>query len=103
MAFAELEQLGSGAVGLATFCDFTLVADSATLAFPEMRKGLPPAAIMADLGRYALPKRVFPLVPLHYRRGSARLSSGTIASLAVSTARSPLDQAPAWRVKYAAA
>jgi methylglutaconyl-CoA hydratase len=27
-----------------------------------MRKGLPPAAIMAYLGRYALPKPVFPMV-----------------------------------------
>jgi enoyl-CoA hydratase/carnithine racemase len=27
-----------------------------------MKAGLPPAAIMAYLGRYALPKRVFPMV-----------------------------------------
>jgi hypothetical protein len=45
--------------GLAILCDFTLVSSSAKLAFPEMRKGLPPAAIMAYLGRYALPKQVF--------------------------------------------
>jgi methylglutaconyl-CoA hydratase len=48
--------------GLAILCDFTLVASHARLAFPEMRKGLPPAAIMAYLGRYALPKQVFPMV-----------------------------------------
>jgi methylglutaconyl-CoA hydratase len=48
--------------GLAILCDFTLVSSSASLAFPEMRKGLPPAAIMAYLGRYALPKSVFPMV-----------------------------------------
>jgi methylglutaconyl-CoA hydratase len=48
--------------GLAILCDFTLVSSSAKLAFPEMRKGLPPAAIMAYLGRYALPKQVFPMV-----------------------------------------
>ena len=48
--------------GLAILCDFTLVAANARLAFPEMRKGLPPAAIMAYLGRYALPKKVFPMV-----------------------------------------
>ncbi|SAL27810.1 enoyl-CoA hydratase/isomerase [Caballeronia sordidicola] len=48
--------------GLAILCDFTLVSSSAKLAFPEMRKGLPPAAIMAYLGRYALPKHVFPMV-----------------------------------------
>ena len=29
---------------------------------PEMRHGLPPAAIMAYLGRYTLPKQVFPMV-----------------------------------------
>lgn len=48
--------------GLAILCDFTLVSSSATLAFPEMRKGLPPAAIMAYVGRYALPKALFPMV-----------------------------------------
>jgi methylglutaconyl-CoA hydratase len=48
--------------GLAILCDLTLVSKSASLAFPEMRKGLPPAAIMAYLGRYALPKQVFPMV-----------------------------------------
>jgi methylglutaconyl-CoA hydratase len=49
-------------MGIAILCDFTLVSSKATLAFPEMRKGLPPAAIMAYLGKYALPKAVFPLV-----------------------------------------
>jgi len=49
-------------MGLAMLCDFTLVSSDATLAFPEMRKGLPPAAIMAYLNRYALPKTTFPLV-----------------------------------------
>jgi methylglutaconyl-CoA hydratase len=48
--------------GLAILCDFTLVSSTAKLAFPEMRKGLPPAAIMAYLGRYTLPKQVFPMV-----------------------------------------
>lgn len=51
-------------MGLAVVADFTYVAETAKLSFPEMRKGLPPAAIMAYLGRYALPKRVFPLVLL---------------------------------------
>jgi methylglutaconyl-CoA hydratase len=49
-------------MGLAILCDFTLVSSAATLAFPEMRKGLPPAAIMAYLNQYALPKATFPLV-----------------------------------------
>jgi methylglutaconyl-CoA hydratase len=31
---------------------------------PEMRNEMPPAAIMAYLGRYALPKRIFPLLLL---------------------------------------
>ena len=48
--------------GLAILCDFTLVSSSARLGFPEMRSGLTPAAIMAYLGRYALPKAVFPMV-----------------------------------------
>jgi enoyl-CoA hydratase/carnithine racemase len=47
--------------GLAIVCDFALVAESASLAFPEMRSGLPPAAIMAYLGEYALPRFAFPL------------------------------------------
>ena len=49
-------------MGLAILCDFSLVSTAATLAFPEMRKGLPPAAIIAYLGHYALPKKVFPWV-----------------------------------------
>jgi methylglutaconyl-CoA hydratase len=48
--------------GLAILCDFALVAESASLAFPEMRSGLPPSAIMAYLGEYALPRFAFPLV-----------------------------------------
>jgi methylglutaconyl-CoA hydratase len=49
-------------VGLAMLCDFAIVADDAQLSFPEMRAGLPPAAIMAYLGEYALPRHAFPLV-----------------------------------------
>ena len=48
--------------GLAILSDFVLVAQSATLAFPEMRSGLPPSAIMAYLGEYTLPRWAFPLV-----------------------------------------
>jgi len=48
--------------GLAILCDFALVAQSAALAFPEMRSGLPPSAIMAYLGEYTLPRWAFPLV-----------------------------------------
>lgn len=48
--------------GLAIVCDFVLVAENASLAFPEMRSGLAPSAIMAYLGEYALPRTSFPLV-----------------------------------------
>jgi methylglutaconyl-CoA hydratase len=48
--------------GLAIVCDFVYVAESATLGFPEMKFGLAPAAIMAYLGEYALPRFAFPLV-----------------------------------------
>ena len=48
--------------GLAIVCDFVLVAENASLAFPEMHSGLPPSAIMAYLGEYALPRAAFPLV-----------------------------------------
>ena len=49
-------------MGLAIVCDFPLVSEKASLCFPEMRHGLPPAAIMAYLGEYALPRFAFPLV-----------------------------------------
>ena len=62
---AEVQGDAAGfGVGLAVLCDFTLVAEDATFCFPEMRKGLPPAAIMAYLGQYALPKHIFGLILL---------------------------------------
>ena len=48
--------------GLAIVCDFVFVAETASLGFPEMRKGLAPAAIMSYLGEYILPRHAFPLV-----------------------------------------
>ena len=51
-------------LGLAIVCDFALVAENASLALPEMRSGLAPAAIMAYLGEYALPRFAFPLLLL---------------------------------------
>ncbi|SIT51403.1 Enoyl-CoA hydratase/carnithine racemase [Paraburkholderia piptadeniae] len=63
ISIAEVQGDASGfGFGLAILCDFTLVSSSARLAFPEMRAGLPPAAIMAYAGRYALPKALFPMV-----------------------------------------
>jgi enoyl-CoA hydratase/carnithine racemase len=65
ISVAEVQGNAAGfGIGLAVVCDFTVVAETAMLSFPEMRKGLPPAAIMAYLGRYALPKRIFPLILL---------------------------------------
>jgi methylglutaconyl-CoA hydratase len=49
-------------MGLAIVTDFPLVAETASLRFPEMSHGLAPAAIMAYLGEYALPRFAFPLV-----------------------------------------
>ncbi len=66
------DALGFG-FGLAIVCDFVLVAEHAALGFPEMRSGLAPAAIMAYLGEYALPRFAFPLVlfgdPIEPQRG----------------------------------
>jgi enoyl-CoA hydratase/carnithine racemase len=61
VAEVQGDALGFG-FGLAILCDFVLVAEDAQLGFPEMRGGLPPAAIMAYLGEYALPRFAFPLV-----------------------------------------
>jgi methylglutaconyl-CoA hydratase len=49
-------------MGLAIVTDFPLVSENASLCFPEMTHGLAPAAIMAYLGEYALPRFAFPLV-----------------------------------------
>ena len=49
-------------MGLAIVTDFPLVSENASLCFPEMSHGLAPAAIMAYLGEYALPRFAFPLV-----------------------------------------
>jgi methylglutaconyl-CoA hydratase len=61
VAEVQGDALGFG-FGLAIVCDFALVAEHAVLGFPEMRSGLAPAAIMAYLGEYALPRFAFPLV-----------------------------------------
>jgi methylglutaconyl-CoA hydratase len=61
IAEVQGDALGFG-FGLAIVCDFVLVAEHAALGFPEMHSGLAPAAIMAYLGEYALPRFAFPLV-----------------------------------------
>ena len=74
ISVAEVQGDATGfGFGMAILCDFALVTESAKLAFPEMRAGLAPAAIMAYLGEYALPRFAFPLVlfgdPIEPRRG----------------------------------
>jgi methylglutaconyl-CoA hydratase len=61
IAEVQGDALGFG-FGLAIACDFVLVAENASLAFPQMRSGLAPSAIMAYLGEYALPRFAFPLI-----------------------------------------
>lgn len=61
VAEVQGDALGFG-FGLAIVSDFVLVAEHAALGFPEMRNALAPAAIMAYLGEYALPRFAFPLV-----------------------------------------
>jgi len=63
ISVAEVQGDASGfGMGLAIVGDFPLVADTASLCFPEMTHGFAPAAIMAYLGEYALPRFAFPLV-----------------------------------------
>ncbi len=61
VAEVQGDALGFG-FGLAIVCDFVYVSENAALGFPEMQFGLAPAAIMAYLGEYALPRFAFPLV-----------------------------------------
>lgn len=61
VAEVQGDALGFG-FGLAIVCDFVYVSSSASLGFPEMKFGLAPAAIMAYLGEYTLPRHAFPLV-----------------------------------------
>jgi len=61
VAEVQGDALGFG-FGLAIVSDFVLVAENASLGFPEMRSGLAPSAIMAYLGEYTLPRWAFPLV-----------------------------------------
>ncbi len=65
IAIAEVQgdALGFG-FGLTICCDFAIAAEGARLGFPEMLFGLPPMAIMAYLGEYALPRHVFPMLLL---------------------------------------
>ena len=61
IAAVQGDAMGFG-FGLAIICDFVVVAQSASLGFPEMRSGLAPAAIMSYLGDYTLPRFAFPMV-----------------------------------------
>jgi enoyl-CoA hydratase/carnithine racemase len=63
ISIAEVQGDAAGfGFGLAILCDFSLVAETAQLSFPEMKHGLPPAVIMAYLGDFALPRHAFPMV-----------------------------------------
>jgi methylglutaconyl-CoA hydratase len=61
IAAVQGDAMGFG-FGLAIICDFVVVAEHASLGFPEMRSGLPPAAIMSYLGDYTLLRFAFPMV-----------------------------------------
>jgi methylglutaconyl-CoA hydratase len=61
IAAVQGDAMGFG-FGLAIVCDFVVVAEHASLGFPEMRSGLAPAAIMSYLGDYTLPRFAFPMV-----------------------------------------
>ncbi|MFQ5849370.1 MAG: enoyl-CoA hydratase/isomerase family protein [Candidatus Binatia bacterium] len=48
--------------GLAIQCDFTMAADDAQFAFPEIKAGLPPTIVMSYIGRLMARKKAFELV-----------------------------------------
>lgn len=52
----------AGGAGLATACDLILAADSATVAYTEVRIGFVPAIVMAILRRNVSEKRAFDLI-----------------------------------------
>jgi len=97
--------------GLAILYDFAFAAERASLAFPEMRGGLPPSAIMAYLDEYTLPRWAFPMVllgdPISAKRAqeiglitkvcSARRLTAETDALIERILR--LDPAAAWRCK----
>jgi methylglutaconyl-CoA hydratase len=90
VAEVQGDALGFG-FGLAILCDFALVAEQATLAFPEMHSGLPPSAIMAYLGEYALPRFAFPLVLFGDPIDPPRALQIGLISQVTSAARLPVE------------
>ncbi|HTS89566.1 MAG TPA: enoyl-CoA hydratase/isomerase family protein [Gemmatimonadales bacterium] len=52
----------AGGAGLATACDIVLVAESAELGYPEIRRGFVPAMVMTMLRRQLGERRAFDLV-----------------------------------------
>jgi methylglutaconyl-CoA hydratase len=100
ISVAEVQGNAAGfGVGLAVVCDFTYVAETVQLSFPEMRKGLPPAAIMAYLSRYALPKRLFPLVLFAQEFTAAKASElGLVTHLSTKASLKADDDAEIQRI-----
>ena len=75
--------LGGGA-GLALACDMVVMAGNARLGYPELRHGLVPAVVMANLVRQLGPKHAFELVAMGEPIDGARAHALGLANRVVA-------------------
>jgi enoyl-CoA hydratase/carnithine racemase len=78
--------MGGGA-GLALACDLLVLADNATIAYPELKHGIVPAIVMANLVRQVGPKTAFELVSL-----GTPIDAGRALALGLANRVVPEDQ-----------
>lgn len=92
--------LGGGA-GLALACDLVVIAQDARLGYPELRHGIVPAVVMANLVRQVGPKAAFELVATGDPIDGARAVALGLANR-VAPSESVLDEAVELAARLAA-
>lgn len=83
----------AGGAGLALACDFVLMAGEASIAFPEVKRGLVAAIIMHDLVRHVGDRRARDLLLTGRAISSAEAESWGLINRAVGEAASVRDEA----------